>query len=161
MGCQGDIYTVYGVQADAEVLYQRKPNENPVIYGINGHGFCEDPDAIGVLDQLAYEVETCGVSKYGYGATDLTRDLELTVRFLGHNRAYGMNMGSRHFDGKALLGFVVCNECYADRASALPPLGQIMKLGPRVIKAIKKKTGLEVKESDLGLHLLFDYINGM
>jgi len=161
MGCQGEIYTIYGAQVDAEVLYEKAPDTCPVIYGINGRGFTRDLEEVNVLDKLAFEVSECYVAGLGYGAADLSEALELSIRFLGHSPSYSMGMGSRHFEGKALVGFAVCNESYLDKASALPPLGQIMELGPRLIEAIKEKTGLELKEKDLGLHLLFDSINGM
>jgi len=161
MGCQGEIYNVYGVQLDAEVLWEKSPDQNPVIYGINGKAFTDEVDDIEVLDRLAFEVSEAHLYGPGYGAADLSKELKLSIRFMGHNDSSGMNMGSRHFNGKALVGFTVCNESYTDKASALPPLGQIMELGPRLIEMIKKELDVEVKESDLGLHLLFDFINGM
>jgi hypothetical protein len=161
MGCQGEIYNVYGVQLEAKVLWEKGKDQNPVIYGINGKGFTEDVDEIGVLDKLAFEVQEAHLYGDVYGAADLGKKQKLSIRFMGHNSESGMNMGSRHFNGKALVGFTVCNESYTDKASALPPLGQIMELGPRLIEAIKEELDVEVKESDLGLHLLFDFINGM
>jgi hypothetical protein len=153
MGCQGEIYVIYGVEVDAKLERQVKRDENPVLYSINGHMLYDDNMGDFAEDAELYN----GVQGPGYGAADLTKKLELTTRVLGHSSW----MGSRHFDGKALVGYGVGNECYMDSSSPLPPMDDIKALAPKLVAEIKKKLGLDINPDQLRLHLLFDSLNGM
>jgi len=156
MGTQGEIYAVYGAVVEASVGYQPGKDQNPVIYLINGHGVCDDEDgAVSVLDKLAFEVDAYnGITSY-YGESDL-KDPKLCVRVLGHTSS----MGSRHFDGKALVGYVVCNESYMASASPCPPMDKIKALGKRLVDEIREKLGLDIDTNELRLHLMFDWLQG-
>jgi len=156
MGCQGEIYNIYGVIVDAEEVRSARlkcPNidQNPILYAINGHTVT-DAD----LDYPDAEFFTCqesSVAGIGYGANTKPK---FSIRILGHSNW----MGSRHFDGKALIGYPVCNECYVDRASALPTMEEIAAMKPQLIRDIKEKLGLDIDPSDVQLYLLFDSLNG-
>lgn len=156
MGCQGEIYVVYGVEVDAKV--ERQVDENrgrdpEVLYSINGHMLYDDNIGDFAEDTEFYN----GIQGPGYGAADLTKKLKLTTRVLGHSSW----MGSRHFDGKCLVGYGVGNECYTDKSSPLPPMDDIKALAPQLVAEIKKKLGLDIDPKQLRLHLLFDSLNGM
>jgi hypothetical protein len=172
MGSQGEIYVVYGVVVETKVLYEPKADENPVIYSINGHGVFDEDDEVGVLDQIAFEVEHYnGIPTQFYGPSVMD-DTELVIRVLGHSRRYGGgDMGARHVTegfgsnvgkmGKALVGYVACCECYINGASKLPLMWEIEAEGPRLVSEIKEKLGLDIKIEELGLHLLFDAMQGI
>lgn len=151
MGCQGEIYVVYGVEVDAKVDFKKGSDRNPVMYSINGHTLCDDD-----MDEDYEEAEFYnGIQGPAYGAADLTKKLELTTRVLGHGED-----GSRHFDGKALVGYGVGNACYIDGSTPLPSMDEIKTLAPQLVAEIEEKLGLNVDPSQLGLHLLFDSLNG-
>lgn len=107
-----------------------------MIYEINGKFVCDDEDAR-VLGQT------------GLGCGD---------------------MGARHFGGclgpktgvkgKALIGYVVCCQSYWAGASELPAHEKIVAQAARLIAEIREKLGLDIEESQLRLHLLFDSLNG-
>ena len=170
MGTQGEIYVVYGLEVDATVLYEPGEDQNPVVYGINGRAFCDDEDELPVLDRMVHtEVKYAGISSCGYGALDLKK-AELSVRPLGHSGEHCGDMGARHFGdglgnkigkkGKALVGYAVCNESYMGKSSALPAMNQIVTLNDKLIAEIKEKLGLDIDPSELGLHLMFDWLQG-
>lgn len=145
MGCQGEIYNVLGVEVPAKI--HRKKGEN-VWYNINGFVVGDDYED----DYDFYN----GIPTNCYGASDFKK-LELVTRVIGHSSW----MGDRHFEDKALVGVVVCNEAYIDRAAELPPMDQIEAVKPRVVKLINEKLSLDIKEEDLKLFLVFDSLNGM
>lgn len=165
MGCQGEIYVIYGVQVDAKCEWEAKPEENPVVYSINGHTVCDDKDR---AEEAGYggEVEFYnGVPTVGYGANDMSK-ARLVMRVLGHSdwtgarqfcEGFGASVGKT---GKALVGYVVGNESYTDSAVELPPGTEIVAQAPRLVDEIRTRLGLEINESDLRAHLLFDSING-
>jgi len=156
MGCQGDIYAVYGVVVEAKVDREEGEDINPVMYSINGHTVCDED----MNEDYADAEFRNGVDGPGYGAADLTKPLGLTTRILGHSAEHTyMKMGSRHFDGDALVGYAVCDECYINGAAELPPMDDIAALGPKLVKEIKEKLGLEISLEQLRLHLLFDSLN--
>lgn len=187
MGCQGEIYVIYGATVEAKVAWEAGVEKNPVVYSVNGHTLCDDEDFMGYQEEPDDEPfttsdgkpvpEGCpkieffnGVPTNFYGAADLSK-VELTFVVLAHSSEYGHgNMGARHFAegfgrkvgavGKALVGFPVCNESYINHASPCPPMDDIKALAPKLIAEIKEKLGLDVSPSDLRLHLHFDSLNG-
>ena len=163
MGCQGEIYVIYGVQVEARCEWEASPEGNPVVYSINGHTLSSEEDE---LEGYEGEIEFYnGVPTSSYGAADMKK-AKLIMRVIGHSDW----MGARHFcdgfgkcvgqTGKALVGYVVGNECYLDHASELPSGPEIIAQVPRLIAEIKEKLGLDIKESALKAHLLFDSLNG-
>ena len=171
MGTQGEIYVVYGLQVEAKVLYARGGYRNPVVYGVNGRAFSDDEDKTPVLERLTHlSMGYAGIQTNGYGALD-PAEQELSVRPMGHSGEHGGNMGARHFveghhanqtgeAGKALVGYAVCNASYWNSAEPCASMEQIKAVAPKLIADISKKLGLDVKESDLGLHLMFDWLQG-
>lgn len=176
MGTQGDIYVVFGVELPAEVVYERAFEENPVIYQVGSAYFCDDEDflngAEGVLENLAFEgVQYAGIQATGYGALDPSKQ-KLSVRPLGHSGQYSGNMGARHFhpgwggsttvgkQGLALVGYAVSQASYMNKSSPVAPMDQILAVTPKLIAEIKETLGVDVKESELGLHLMFDWLQG-
>jgi len=135
MGCQGEIYAIYGIIVKAEI--EQEDGENPVIYSVNGHTLCDDYE-----DAEFYN----GIPDEYYGTSDLSK-LKLVSTILGQE-------GS-----DALIGYVVCNESYLACASPLPPTKSIENQGSKLISEIKEKFGLVIGIKDLGLHLLFDSLN--
>lgn len=128
MGCQGEIYNIYGIIVPASL-----EDEETGTYKINGHTI----------------------------EANLTVDLDLknpklAIRVLGHD----MNLGSRHFKGKALVGYIVANESYLNSASPLPEMSIIKSFRLNLHRDIDKKLGLKVDPEEFKLYLLFDYING-
>jgi hypothetical protein len=176
MGTQGEIYVVYGLKVEASVYWEKENERNPVIYQVGDKGFCDDEDFInsddGVLDKLALGgIHYAGIRHNGYGALDPMKQ-ELSVRILGHSGEYGGNMGARHFHkevgnkssigkrGKALVGYAVSNASYMNGAEPVAPMDDIKAAAPKLIAEIKEKLGLDVDESQLGLHLVFDWLQG-
>ena len=164
MGTQGEMYVVYGVTVPAEVLWEKGHDQNPVIYKVGNKAYCDDDEVVDgdefILDKLAYEgMKHAGVGVKGYGELDLDEQ-ELCVRVLGHSGKHGGDMGSRHFESKALVGYPVCNAAYWNSAEPCPPMDKIKAIGPRLIADIKETLGLEIQESELRLHLLFDWLQG-
>jgi len=173
MGTQGEIYIVYGLEVEATVLYARGEDRNPVVYGINGRAFTDDEDKLPVLERLTHlQVSYAGIQSSGYGALD-PAEQTLSVRPLGHSGEFGGGMAARHFirdcdrgdqtgkKGKALVGYAVCNASYVNGSEACAPIKQIQEEAPRLIADIKETLGLDVEESQLGLHLVFDWLQGM
>lgn len=175
MGCQGEVYVVYGVQVPAKVEWARS-DRNPVVYSINGHTLCDDEDLMGLIKEdpeekpkgCPDEIEFYnGVPTCYYGASDMKK-MELVMRVMGHSGEYGHgDMGSRHFGdslsdrkGKALVGYVAGCESYWNNASEIANVEDIQAQAPRLIAEIKEKLGLDIDETELGLHLLFDGLNG-
>ena len=68
-------------------------------------------------------------------------------------------MGSRHFDNKALLGYVVGNECYLGSASECPPIAEIERQKARLVRDIQERLKLDVFPGDFRLHLYFESTN--
>jgi hypothetical protein len=179
MGCQGEIYVVYGVQVEAKVEWEAGRDKNPVVYSINGHTLCDEEDLMGLLRESPEEApKGCpskiefynGVPTEYYGASDMPKT-KLVMRVLGHSGEYGNgDMGARHFSdglgkkvgctGSALIGYVAGCESYWNSASEIADISQIHAQAPRLIAEIKEKLGLDIDESQLGLHLLFDSLNG-
>lgn len=165
MGTQGEIYVVYGLNVDAEFISAPNGKEcNPVLYKVGSRAFCDDEDLINgaeaILDKLAYDgLHYMGIHSKGYGALDPDKQ-ELSVRVLGHSGEHSGNMGSRHFDGKALVGYAVSNASYMNGAEPVASIEKIQAVTPRLIADIEEKLGLIVRESDLGLHLVFDWLQG-
>lgn len=178
MGTQGEIFVVYGVELPAKVVYEASYEENPVIYQVGESYFCDDEDflngAEGVLENLAFDgVQHAGIQSSGYGALD-PNNQKLSVRPNGHSGEFGGNMGARHFverndftseshvggQGKALVGYAVSNASYMNRYESVAPMDKIKEVGPKLIAEIKEKLGVDVEESQLGLHLVFDWLQG-
>lgn len=188
MGCQGEIYVIYGAQVEAKCEWEAGEEKNPVVYSVNGHMVCDDEDFMGYQEDPDDEPFTTSDGKPvpdgcpkiefyngptggpGYGASDMSK-AELCVVILGHSGEYGTgDMGARHFSegfgrkvgalGKALIGFVVCNESYITHASECPSMDEIKASGPRLLREIKEKFGLALSLADFRLHLYFDSLNG-
>lgn len=166
MGCQGEVYVVYGVKVDGKCEWEAAAEENPVVYSVNGHMLCDDAE--GAKDEgFEHEIEFYnGVPTSGYGAADMNK-AKLTLRVLGHSDWMGARHATEGF-GKSvgkkcnvLVGYVVGNECYIDSASELPKGDDILRQVPRLLTEIKEKLGLDIKPAQLGAYLLFDSINGM
>lgn len=156
MGCQGEIYNVYGIVVDAEFHCRGQGNsagwDNPVVYKVNGKLVSPDEDGAEELLESRNEV-------LDHHALIPTRGVdlenpELVTRIIGHDR----EMGSRHFKKKALIGYVVANESYINGVSEVAEGYE--KLSTRLIKDIKEDYGIAVKKKDLKLHLVFDSLNG-
>ena len=165
MGCAGEIYVVYGVQVPASIVWDpgKEDDDDPIIYCVNGHNVATDewkidnykedhPDK--TIPEIAFYTEFHGP---GYGAAAMD-EAKLSITILGDD---AMGMGSRHFKERALVGFVVANECYLGDASACPPMDEIKAQGARLAREIGDKLGLDVLPSDFRLHLYFDSLNGM
>ncbi len=153
MGCQGDIYVIYGIEADCKVLWEAGEDQNPVIYSVNGHTI-SDAENLPVLIEMAQPIEFYnGVQGCPYGPIDCAdhSKRKLTTRVLGHSPDYtSMNMGSRHFKGKCLVGYAVGNSCYINASTPLPSMDDIKSLTPGLIAQIKEKLGLDVSADALG-----------
>jgi len=153
MGCQGEIYNIYGITIPAKIHQKsKKSNEGwdtPVIYKI-------DPDGLGKLVSHDEGVDEYVDYHAGVNGDLMVEGNPLVVRVLGHDH----DMGSRHFKQEALVGYVVANESYVNGATALPDLTKIKALAPRLIAELKEKYGLTVAKDELKLFLLFDYLNG-
>lgn len=151
MGTQGEIYNIYGIVHPAEIHSRNgkddRGHDSPVVYAVNGKLVSHDEEAEDI-DIEAGVFDNLHSSKRG--------SPELSVRILGHDTGE-MAMGSRHFDGKALIGYVVGNESYTSKASPLLPLKDIQALAPKLVKDIKATFGIEARESDLQLFLLYDW----
>lgn len=167
MGCTGEIYLVYGVEVPASIVWNpgKEEGDVPIIYCINGHNVADgdDKDEIDEYKEDNPDEKVPEVALYapwdgpGYGAADAMDDVKLSVIVLGDN-VFGM--GSRHFNDKALLGLVVCNECYLGSAAACPPMEEIQKQDARLIREIQEKLKLDVFPSEFRLHLYFGSLNG-
>ena len=83
----------------------------------------------------------------------------LVMRILGHSSADWLK--GRHFQGEALVGYVVANESYLDSATQLPQRGVIDGLKPRLVRDLKDQLGYEAKPEQLEVYLMFDWIQGM
>ena len=142
MGTQGEIYTVLGLKLPAKIIEKDK------LYEVNGKTVSAD-ESNETLTDLINVIPTEPI--------DLTTP-NLVVRILGHNNADWLK--GRHFEGEALIGYVIANESYIDRATELPPHRSIEKLKPLLIKDIKKKFGYKARIDELKIYLLFDSING-
>ena len=188
MGCQGEIYVIYGLKTTAKCEWEAGSERNPVVYSINGHTLCDDEDLIEYLadpDDEPFEDSEgrpipagcpkiefwSGIPTSGYGAADMDK-AKLCMTVLGHSGEYGSgDMGARHFaegfgskvgsSGEALIGFVVCNESYITHAQACPPVDEISATGPRLLHEIQEKLGLTAALTDLRLYLYFDSLNGL
>ena len=146
MGCQGEIYNVLGIKVPAK-KEKKEVGHNEVIYSINRITCGSEDDDVDLYN---------GISTNFYGAADLKKKLRLVTRILGHNDW----MADRHFDGEALVGVAISNECYIDNASELPPQADIDAIKPSVVKLIKKELNLDIEESDLKMFIIFDSLNG-
>jgi len=145
MGCQGEIYNVYGIVVPAKVKSRKGTSsgwDRPVVYEINGKLVSHE------------EVENIDFQAGLYFDLD---NPKLGVRILGHD---SFDMGSRHFKNQALLGYVVANECYLNSAAALPEISKIESWKPKLVEEIKKSFEIDVNEKDIKLFLLFDSLNG-
>lgn len=145
MGCQGEIYNVYGIVVSAKVKSRNGTQDGwdrPVVYEINGKLVShEDVENIDFPAGLYFNLD----------------NPKLGIRILGHDPC---DMGSRHFKNQALLGYVVANECYLNSAEALPEISKIESWKPKLIEDIKKSFGISVDEKEIKLFLLFDSLNG-
>lgn len=174
MGTQGEIYVVYGVEVPATVIWEKAPEENPVIYKVGDRAFCDDEDFINgdeaVLDKIAFEgLHYAGIQSKGYGALDPSKQ-ELSVFIKGHSGEFSGNMGARHFcdgfgasvgkTGKALVGYAVSNASYMNSSEPVASLDKIEAVSQKLVTDINEKLGLEIKVSELGLHLVFDWLQG-
>lgn len=166
MGCQGEIYVVYGVKVEGKCEWEAAKEENPVVYSVNGRMLCDDEDQ---AKEEGFEGEIAfynGIPTGRYGAADMSK-AKLALRVLGHSSWMGARHATEGFGksvGKTcqvLVGYVVGNECYSDSATPLPPGSDIVAQAARLITEIKERLGLDVKPEHLGAFLLFDYINGM
>lgn len=81
---------------------------------------------------------------------------KLTVTLLG----YGGYYKGRHFTGEALVGYTIANESYVCMAQQLPPLAEIERLRPKLVRDLKTKLDFTADPSQLGLFLLFGWIQG-
>jgi hypothetical protein len=166
VGCQGDVYVVYGVQIPASIVWEHKKGrdgeDSAVIYCVNGHNVATDewkiehyqdehPDE--KIPTIAFYTEFHGPG-YGANAMDTAK---LSISILGDN---ALGMGTHHFKEKALIGYVVANECYVGEASECPRMNEIEAQTKRLIADIRDKLKLSVQPSDLRLHLYFDSLNG-
>lgn len=149
MGCQGEIYNVYGVVVPATIngkaaKYTGPDLNSPVVYNINGRtisdGYNEEYDHYQGIPTVPYSV----------------KDPALVIRVLGDSSS----MGSRHFRDTALVGYPVANQCYLDFSTPLPSFADIEALKPALHKELKDKLGLDLDPNTFGLHLMFDSING-
>lgn len=167
MGCQGEIANIYGVEVDAHIFACPNGKErNPIIYALNGVNnvfLCDETDEED-LDLSQYpeihEIRNHGYYTTSYGPSDLT-DPKLEVIILGHDGKYELDMGARHFEGKALLGFHVCSESYLHRAQPLPNLDKIKGLSAELYRKIFEEFGLVTNPNQYKLWLHFDSINGI
>jgi hypothetical protein len=179
------MYVIYGVQIEAKVEWEAGEDKNPVVYSINGHTLCDDEDFMGNLEDMADDPDVIvapgaekfvdiefynGVPTEYHGANDMKK-AKFIMRVLGHSGQYGCgDMGARHFTegfgkkvgkkGKALIGYVAGCQSYWNGAEEIAPVDQIHTQATRLIAEIKEKLGLEIKKEQLGLHLLFDSLNG-
>lgn len=146
MGCQGEIYNVYGITVPAKIHEIKGPSDwdDPIIYDINGR-LVASGDAMGVAFWAGIPTS----------AVDLANP-KLAIRILGHT----LDQGSRHFTGEALLGYVVANESYLGRATPLPTGAEIVALAPKLISKLSEAFGLEIGNKDLKMFLIFDSLNG-
>lgn len=162
MGCQGEIYVVYGVQVPAKIVFDEgnEEDDDVIVYEINGLTVAPDEYKIEEyegkkpLPKIDLYEEFYGP---GYGKPDDMDKVKLSIIVLGDN-VFGM--GSRHFKEKALLGYVVGNESYCGSAVELPAISDIEAQSARLIRDIAEKVKLNVQPSDLRLHLYFSFLNG-
>lgn len=150
MGCQGEIYNVYGIVTPAKIFKKNKPGregwDQPVIYEINGKKVSHDE----TNEKIDFHagIPTAGVN--------LDKP-ELICKVLGHDT---YDMGSRHFKEEALIGYVVANESYINSATELPELSDIKSLQTSLIKEINEIFGIKVDKKAVKLFIVFDSLNG-
>ena len=147
MGTQGEIHNVLGIITPAELVVRDR------LYSVNGRtvstGNYEEPADFTEGDWLGSVNESIPC---------------LRIRILGHTQS----RGSRHFDsesfkgnkGNALVGYVIANESYWAHATKLPSQSKIDLMIPGLVINIKDRLGLDVKESDLELYLVYDWDQG-
>ena len=110
---------------------------------------------------VSTDVSTQDTADFVNGIGTLHPDIEdptLMVRILGHNDH--KEVKGRHFEGEALVGYLIANESYIDQATSLPSLERIAQLTPRLLKDLKEKLNLTVNPEQVGLYLLFDWLQG-
>lgn len=153
MGSQGTICAVYGIVVPASVKDTPCGEEEPpVLYEVNGFTVAGEGDADDLPDYGVSEPDIVACIR-SHGPT-LTPPL--SIRILGHSD----EMGARHFNGKALVGYCVGGVYDIDQSSELPPLHKIESYGTNLVLDIKEQLGLEIEEDALRLHLMFDGLNG-
>jgi hypothetical protein len=147
MGTQGEIHNVLGIITPAILV------ERDRLYSVNGR----------TVSTSNYEGRADFIEGDLLGSVEKD-NLVLRVRILGHTQG----MGSRHFSegdfegtkGNALIGYVVANEHYLASATKLLPQTEIDAMKPRLVRDIKDRLGLDVKERDLELYLVYDWDQG-
>lgn len=152
MGAQGEIYAVLGKRFQVErvnptLSLDEEPTE--LFYNLNGKIIAitegHRKDEYNFLD---------GFFDTPYRDIDLDK-IKLGVKVLRDVA----ELGDRNFGSpiEALVGYGVANESYAGLAKALPSIDQLISLKSRLAKDIKLEFNIDVKESDLELHLLYEF----
>ncbi len=142
MGTQGEIYNILGLKLPAEIVEKDK------LYRVNGKTVaadeCQEADAdfVNVIPTVQVDLE----------------HPNLVMRILGHNSANWLK--GEHFQGEALVGYVVANESYLAMATQLPHRNVIEGLKPRLVRDLKDQLGYEAKQEQLEIYLMFDWIQG-
>lgn len=143
MGSQGSIYNVLGVVTDATEVDPHK------LFTINGKTVATGEE---YYDKTDFD--------HGIIARDI-KDIiadqraKLDIRILGFTES----RGSRHFKGKALVGYAIAGEYYWGSATELPSNETIDALRQQLVTEIKAQLDLDVTAEQIGVHLLYDFDN--
>lgn len=160
MGSQGEIFNILGIEIDTECFVDGKKidagpdiwsndgedNGDLALYKINGH----------TIASCMYKEDTEFDLSIPCNAYGPAKEPQFGITILGHS----YDMGSRHFHGKALVGYPVANEVYLNSAVKVTSVSTMEAWKPRLVQEIYEKLGLTITEQDVELHLLFDSING-
>ena len=141
MGTQGEIYNILGLKLPAEKI------EEDRLYRVNGLDVLVDPEE--------------NQSGLFHGIPTISVDLDnpqLIIRlegFVTDDFIRGM-----HFKDSALVGYVVANESYEGRSTELPSQDAINNLKPKLVRDLKERLNYDAREDQLGLYLVFDWVQG-
>lgn len=138
MGTQGEIYSVLGLKLPAKEVSKKG------IYDVGGKRVA--------IDDMVDEPHD-----FVHGINYEKGRAELSFYLLGFDSSFGM--GPRHFQNEALVGYAIANESYMNSATKLPDLEKIESLREKLAMDLYQKLDMYVELNDLGLYLLFDFIN--
>lgn len=143
MGTQGEIFNVLGVIFSADEVKQG------LLYSVHGKIVSTSEDFSPEDHVDFFDGFTGAEQPYDF------KHPELRIKILNVNE-FEKERKIKCFDGRALVGYALANESYAAHAKSVP-MYEVNKLKPKLVQDITLKLGFAVKESDLGVFLLFEF----